>query len=129
MTSTKSTNQLLILQAMIAIASADGVIDGDEVTNIRSLYAQENGEEASVHDIAKAAHMLEANGGSILKTLSDASAAMDETTKESLLRASYLVLLADGQVASQERKKLYAFASALKIPEIHLSVILEDISG
>ena len=53
---------------------------------------------------------------------------MDQATKESLLRASYLVLLADGRVAARERKRLQDFASALKISEIHLSAIMEDVS-
>lgn len=128
MTSTGSTNQQLILQAMISIASADGEIDADEMTTLRRLYLKETGEEVSVSDVAKAARMLQANSASLSTALSAASAAMDRTTKESLLRASYLELLADGRVAARERKKLQDFAGALKIPEIHLSVILEDVS-
>lgn len=128
MTSTGSTSQQLILQAMISIASADGEIDADEMTTLRRLYLKETGEEVSVSDVAKAARMLQANSASLSTALSAASAAMDRTTKESLLRASYLVLLADGRVAARERKKLQDFAGALKVPEIHLSVILEDVS-
>lgn len=128
MTSTGSTSQQLILQAMISIASADGEIDADEMTTLRRLYLKETGEEVSVSDVTKAARMLQANAASLSTALSAASAAMDRTTKESLLRASYLVLLADGRVAARERKKLQDFAGALKIPEIHLSVILEDVS-
>lgn len=128
MTSTGSTSQQLILQAMISIASADGEIDADEMTTLRRLYLKETGEEVSVSDVTKAARMLQANAASLSTALSAASPAMDRATKESLLRACYLVLLADGRVAARERKKLQDFAGALKIPEIHLSVILEDVS-
>ena len=122
-------NQQLILQAMVLMASADGKIDADETATIRSVYANETGEEISTEDVTKAAEMLRASSDSFSSALSDASATMDNAVKEALLRASYLVLLADGRVSSRERKRLQDFAGALMIPEIYLSVILEDVSG
>lgn len=124
-----SANQQLILQAMVSMASADGEIDADETATIHRVYANETGEEISAQDVTKAADMLRASSGSLSSALSGANATMEKGVKEALVRASYLVLLADGRVAARERKKLQDFASALKISEIHLSVILEDISG
>lgn len=126
MNSSANASQQLILQAMISIASADGEIDAEEMATLRSRYAKETGEQVSIGDIAKAARELKSNSGNPVDALSAASTEMDNATKETLLRASYLVLLADGRVAARERKKLQDFASALKISEIHLSVILED---
>lgn len=111
------------------MASADGEIDADETATIHSVYANETGEEISAGDITQAAEKLRASSDSLVSVLSEANATMEKGVKEALVRASYLVLLADGRVASRERKKLQDFASALKISEIHLSVILEDVSS
>jgi len=96
---------------------------------IRSAYTDETGEDISADDVARAAASYRAGSGALSSALSNACADMDRTTREALLRASYLVLLADGRVAARERKKLQDIAAALKISEIHLSVILEDVSG
>jgi tellurite resistance protein len=122
-------NQQLILQAMVSMASADGEIDTDEIAVIRSVYANETGEDISTRDVTQAAAMLQASSENLSSVLSIANATMDKPVKEVLLKASYLVLLADGRVAARERKRLQDFANALKISEIHLSVILEDISS
>lgn len=122
-------NQQLILQAMVSMASADGETDTDEIAVIRSVYANETGEDISTRDVTQAAAMLQASSESLSSVLSIANATMDKPVKEVLLKASYLVLLADGRVAARERKRLQDFANALKISEIHLSVILEDISS
>jgi tellurite resistance protein len=38
-----------------------------------------------------------------------------------------MVLLADGRVSARERKKLMDFVNALKISEVHRSIIFEDV--
>lgn len=122
-------NQQLILQAMVSMASADGETDTAEITVIRSVYANETGEDISTRDVTQAAALLRASSESLSSVLSIANATMDKQVKEVLLKASYLVLLADGRVAARERKRLQDFANALKISEIHFSVILEDVSS
>ena len=129
MTNIDPTYRQLILQAMVSMASADGEIDADETATIHSVYSKETGADISTEDVTQAAERLHSDSGRLSDELKAANATMDVAAKEALLRASYLVLLADGRVASRERKKLMDFARALKIPEIHLSVILEDVSG
>jgi hypothetical protein len=38
------------------------------------------------------------------------------------------VLLADGRIAGEERKRLKDIAAALKVPEIRFGAILEDLT-
>ena len=54
--------------------------------------------------------------------------ACDEETKKEIIRACYLVLLADERVAKEERKKLHDIAAALKVPEIDVGAILQDLA-
>ena len=48
--------------------------------------------------------------------------------REEIIRSAYLVLLADGRIAGEERKKLKDIAIALQVPEIHFGAILEDLA-
>ena len=57
-----------------------------------------------------------------------AAKSLDKETKEEIIRAAYLVLLADDRIAGEERKKLKDIAAALQIPEIHFGAILEDLA-
>ena len=50
---------------------------------------------------------------------------MSRETKEAIIRAAYLTLLADKRVAEEERKSLKGIAAALQISEIHFEAILE----
>ena len=48
---------------------------------------------------------------------------MSRETKEAIIRAAYLTLLADKRAAEEERKSI---AAALQISEIHFEAILES---
>jgi DnaJ-domain-containing protein 1 len=50
---------------------------------------------------------------------------MSRETKEEIIRAAYLTLLADKRIAGEERKRLNDIAAALQISEIHLDAIIE----
>jgi tellurite resistance protein len=63
-----------------------------------------------------------------LAELSSAAALLSRQTKEEIIRSAYLVLLADGRIAGEERKKLKDIAIALQVPEIHFGAILEDLA-
>ena len=101
-----------ILMAMVTMAASDGDQSG------RMLRPEEITAEAA------------ANGrdGGVLARLSAAAGSLDADTKEEIIRASYLVLLADDRIAGEERKKLQDIAAALKVPEIHFGAILEDLA-
>jgi Mg-chelatase subunit ChlD len=95
---------------MISIAFADGEIDADEIATLRRLYEKETGEEISVGDVAKASRFLQSSSDTPADALSAACAVMDKATKKTLLRVSYMVLLADGRVSARKRKKLHDFS-------------------
>lgn len=116
----------LILKAMIAEAAADGALDQKEICLIQQIYQDQSGKPITDEEIAKAA---EANArSSILAELAAAAPNLDRETKEEIVRAAYLTLLADDRIAGEERKKLQDIAAALRIPEIHFGAILEDLA-
>jgi uncharacterized membrane protein YebE (DUF533 family) len=116
----------LILKAMIAEAAADGALDEREIGLIQQIYQDQAGKPITADEITRAA---EANARSgILAELTAAAPSLDRETKEEIIRATYLVLLADDRIAGEERKKLQDIAAALSVPEIHFGAILEDLA-
>lgn len=116
-----------ILKAMVAVAAADGRLDSREVGQIQKVYQDQTGRPVEVSGVARAADAY-ATKRDVLVELSAAAGGMSQETKEEIIRAAYLVLLADDRIAGEERKKLKDIAAALQIPEIHFGAILEDLA-
>ena len=62
----------------------------------------------------------------LLAELSAAARRMSRETKEKIIRAAYLALLADERIAAEERKKLRGVAAALQVSKIDLDAIIEE---
>ena len=102
-----------ILKAMVAMAIADGRLDSLETDLIRQIYQDRTGRKLAADEVAQFAA---------------ASKTLDLETKEEMVRAAYLVLLADELIAGEESKKLKEISRALQIHENHLGAILEDLA-
>ena len=116
----------LILKAMIAVGSADGGLEDREVSLIQQVYEDQAERPITPEEIAEVSQASTRDG--LLAELSVASPVLDRETKEEIIRAAYLTLLADGRIAAEERKKLQDIAMALRVPEIHFGAILEDLA-
>jgi len=115
-----------ILKAMVAVAAADGRLDPREIGLIQQIYKDQSGRTLTADEIARAA---DANAkGDALAQFAAAGDTLDKATKEEMIRAAYLVLLADDKIAGEERKKIKDLAAVLKIPDIHFGAILEDLA-
>lgn len=115
-----------ILKAMIAVAAADGRLDTREVGLIQQVYKDQSGRTLTADEVGRAAEANE--NEDMLGRIAGAANSLDQDTKDEMIRAAYLVLLADDQIAGQERKKLQDLAVALRVPEIHFGAVLEDLA-
>ncbi len=117
----------LILKAMIAVASADaGALDDKEVSLMQQVYQDQAQRPITRQEIAERAEATNRDG--LLAELTAAAPVLDRGTKEEIIRAAYLTLIADGRIAAEERKRLKDIAMALQVPEIHFGAILEDLA-
>jgi tellurite resistance protein len=114
-----------ILQAMVAVAGSDSQLDEREIGLIQQVYRDQSGRSLTADEVKRAA---EAVKGDLIAEFAAAAKVLDRNTKEEMIRAAYLVLLADARIAGEERKKLKDIAAALQIPEIHFGAILEDLA-
>jgi tellurite resistance protein len=111
---------------MIAVASADGALEDSEVRLMQQVYQDQAGRPITLEQIAAAAQANTKDG--IMAELTAAAPVLVRETKEEIIRAAYLTLLADDRIAAEERKKLKDIAMALRVPEIHFGAILEDLA-
>jgi tellurite resistance protein len=120
----------LVMRVMIAIAAADDRLVEDETAAICDIYQKLTGATIGATEVAQA---MEADGAAdahrLRSELAQRCDEIDMATKETLIRAAYMVLMADRRISARERKKLHDYADALDIPEIHLTAILEDLSS
>jgi tellurite resistance protein len=116
-----------ILMAMVAIAAADGKLDEQEIGLIQQIYRDQSGRSLTPEEI-RAVEEANMSDSGLLPMLAAAADSLNIETKEEIIRASYLVLLADDRIAGEERKKLQDIAAALRVPEIHFGAILEDLA-
>lgn len=118
----------IILDVMLAMAAADGEIEDREAATIAGIYRDLTGRDLSQDVIRTRARSRRAAAPDIVEWLQGVVPSLDRDAKDQIVRAAYLVLLADDAISSAERKKLQDIAAALKIPEVHFGAILEDVA-
>ena len=121
----KPTDADWILKTMVAMAAADGRLDAREVGLIQKIYQDQTGRSVDVSGVALAVQTY-ATKRDLLAELSTAARRMSRETKEKIIRAAYLALLADERISAEERKKLRGVAAALQVSEIDLDAIVEE---
>jgi tellurite resistance protein len=114
-----------ILKAMVAVAAADGRLNAREVGLIQKVYQKQTGHPVDVGGVAMAAETY-ATKRDVLVELSAVAGGMNQETKEEIIRAAYLVLLADNRIAGEERKMLRDIAAALQVSESHFDAIVRE---
>jgi tellurite resistance protein len=115
-----------ILKAMVAVAGADREFHDRELGLICQVYEDQSGRAI---ELAEVERVVSANAASdLFREFAAASPTLGVDTKEEIVRAAYLVLLADDRISGEERKKLKDLAAALDISEIHFGTILEDLA-
>jgi hypothetical protein len=102
----------------------DGRLNAGEVGLIQKVYQDLTGRSVEVSGVVLAVQAY-ATKRDVLAELSAAAGSMSRQTKEEIIRAAYLTLLADKRIAGEERKKLRDIAAALQISEIHFDAIVE----
>lgn len=114
-----------ILKAMVAVAAADGRLNAREVGLIQKVYQKQTGHPVDVGGVAMAAETY-ATKRDVLVELSAVAGGMSQETKEEIIRAAYLVLLADNRIAGEERKMLQDIAAALQVSKSHFDAIVRE---
>jgi tellurite resistance protein len=124
----KPTEADWILRAMIAVAGADGRLNAREIGLIQDMYQEHTGRSVDVRGVVLAAEAY-AGKRDVLMELSIAAGSMSQETKQKIIRAAYLTLIADNRIAKEERKRLKDIAAALQISDFDLAALVTKIKS
>ena len=83
---------------MVAVAAADGRLDAQEIGLIQQVYKDQSGGTLTADEVASAVE-ANAKGEVLAEFAAAANSVLDKATKEEMIRAAYLVLLADDRIA------------------------------
>jgi hypothetical protein len=111
---------------MIAAAGADWRLNAHEVALIQKVYEEETGRSVDLSGIFLAVQAY-ATRRDVLAELSGVAGSMSPETKEKIIRAAYLTLLADHRVAGKEFRTLKDIAAALGASGNDFQMIMEDV--
>ena len=90
------------------------------------MYHDQTGRSVDVSGVVLAVEAYFAKRD-VLTELSIAAGSMPEETKERIIRAAYLTLLADKRIGGEERKRLEEIGAALQVSEGDLHNLLTKI--
>ena len=105
-----------MVRSMMAMASADGRLDDREVTTISRAYEVVTGMPLPAAKVREMATMMSNRDLTIYDELGRIEGRMSPATKAMIMKASYLVLIADSDAAEAEQNRIADIAQALKLP-------------
>ncbi len=105
-----------MVRSMMAMASADGRLDEREVTTISRAYEAITGMPLPAAKVREMATMMANRDTSIYDELGRIEGRMSPATKAMIMKATYLVLIADSDAAEAEQNRIADVAQALKLP-------------
>ena len=109
-----------VKRTMVMMMMADGVVDAEEIKTIREVYAnvmdRELPEEAVRDEIRKAKQ----SHRSLTEQLSQLAGGLNSEGKEIVLKAAFLVAMADGELHDDEKQLLVNIGEALQMTQAHM---------
>ena len=115
-----------MLNAMCAMANADGVADPREIEVIRSIYAQLTGAALDAKVVLDYLNEMAADPTGQQLATETASFSLEE--RHLIMKASLMVACADGEMQQQEHGVIMTHARALKVSGDDLRAMLSQLS-
>ena len=118
-----------VMQVMVGMLLADGVVDDEEVQTIRDLYVKLTKTEISIDEVRAEISNAEQRQLSVTDTLAQISGALNDNGKEMVIKAAYLVAVADGEFQAEEKALIVDVGRSLGMTGAHLKGVVSDIQG
>jgi uncharacterized tellurite resistance protein B-like protein len=115
-----------IIKAMAAVAAADGRLNAREVALIQAGFESLMSRSVEVSGVFLAVQAY-ATRRDVLAELSAVAGSMSQETKAKIIRAAYLMLLADTRAAEEELEAVKGIVAALQISESQFQAIVEEV--
>ena len=122
----RATFESAMLQAMIAMAEADGRIDEKEVRAIAGILKHLSGTEHSPGEVRTA--IAADNARTLTKVLRGVADDLNDNGKEMVIKGLYFVADADNSIAKEELAKIHEAGKLLGLKRDRLEALLAELA-
>lgn len=120
---------LAVKQVMIGMLLADGEIDDEEVKMLQAHYREITGTELPEDEIREEIAVIHAGGSSAIEMVQGVAPQLNDSGKETVIRAAYAIAAADGTIDPSEQALLAQVGTALGLSTAHMAGILQQVTG
>ena len=114
-------------QVMIAMLLADGVIDDDEVNELKATYEDLAGVPVTEQDLREEIAVIQSEGSDAIEMVQHLASGLNDKGKEMVVTAAYQIAIADGVVDASEQQLLQDIGDALELSPAHFRGIMADL--
>jgi uncharacterized tellurite resistance protein B-like protein len=118
-----------VKQVMIGMLLADGRIDDDEVLMLQSQFLELTGAQITEQDLREEITEIENSGSNPLELVGGLASGLNDSGKETVIRAAYAIALADGEFDATEVAMLQEVGKSLGLTSAHLNGVLHELAS
>jgi DnaJ-domain-containing protein 1 len=118
-----------IKRVMVEMMMADGVMDEDETNTVRNVYGQIAGSELSEEGVRAEIALAKRENKGVDEVLTAFAGSLNDSGKEMVIRAAYLVAASDGEFQEEELELISRIATALDMTPAHLDGTLSEMAA
>jgi tellurite resistance protein len=116
-----------VTRTMVRMMMADGVVAEDEVQTIRDIYSSITDREISKQGVHDEIRKAKQSRRTLAGELAQLAGSLNPEGKEIVIKAAFLVALADGELQDEERQLLVTIGQALGMTEAHIRKAIESL--
>lgn len=116
-----------VKHVMIGMLLADGEIDDAEVAMLQSQYEQLTGTQITEDDLREEIAVISAGGASPVELVQRLAPQLNDSGKETVIRAAHAIASADGSFDSDEQVLLAQIGQAMGLTRAHLAGIMQEL--
>lgn len=115
-----------VKHVMIGMLLADGEIDDSEVAMLQTQYEELTGTQIPEDELREEIAVIRASGDSPVDLVSRLSGQLNDSGKETVMRAAYNIAAADGNFDVSEQALLVEIGQSMGLTRAHLAGILQE---
>ena len=118
-----------VKRVMVLMMLADGKIEDSEMETIQLIYGKLAKSELTKEALEKEVGEAKSDGRGLRAYLSSLVGSLNDSGKETVVKAAYFVASADGHVSTEETNLLAELASALEMSPAQFKAIVDKLAA
>jgi tellurite resistance protein len=116
-----------VKRVMVQMMLADGEVDEGEVQTIREIYGELTNSELSDADVRSEISLVEREQQDVATSMAQFAGYLNDSGKEIVIRAAFLVAAADGEFHDDEKALLAEIGQALGMSDAHMKGVISSV--